>query len=95
MKHINSAEDLEPQSEGFFNRGAETINIIGNVFEDILNSFGEAISGITGQNHTRQNQTNIPFEVRNPNLPLPQSIGVLEEDAIRVERFVEHNPRDI
>jgi len=90
MRHINSIEDLEPQAEGFFNRGAESINIIGNVFEDILNSFGEAISGIT-----RQKQTNIPFEIRDPELPLPQSIGVLEADAIRVERFVEHNPRDL
>jgi len=92
MKHINSVEDLEPQAEGFFNRGAESINIIGNVFEDILNSFGEAISGITGQ---RKNQTNIPFEIRNPELPLPQTPGFIDAESQRIERFVEHNPRDI
>jgi len=90
MRHINSIEDLEPQAEGFFNRGAESINIIGNVFEDILNSFGEAISGIT-----RQKQTNIPFEIRDPELPLPQTPGFIDSESIRVEKFIEHNPRNI
>jgi len=94
MRHINSAEDLEPQSEGFFNRGAETINIIGNVFEDILNSFGEAISGITGQKH----RTNVdlsgldPFNPLNVNDPDPDNARA---DAIRAERFIENNPRDL
>jgi len=95
MRHINSIEDLEPQAEGFFNRGAESINIIGNVFEDILNSFGEAISGITGQKQLKQNQTNIPFEVLHPGLPLPQTPGFIDEESIRVEDFIENDPRDI
>jgi len=49
--HIQSAADLEPQSIGFANRAAESINIIGNVLEDLLNGFGSAISDVTGQHH--------------------------------------------
>jgi len=96
MRHINSFEDLEPQSEGFANRASETINIIGNVFEDVLNAFGGALADITGQNHgshLRQNQSNIPFELLHPGLPLPQTPGFIEPDAIRIENFIEDDPR--
>jgi len=102
MKHINSIKDLEPQAEGFFNRGAESINIIGNVFEDILNSFGDAISGITNQATSRQNTVDLssdkfgvaPFK-QIIGKALPQTPGFIDAESQRVERFVEHNPRDI
>jgi len=65
MKHINSISDLDPKSEGFANRGAESITIIGHVLEDILNGFGSAISGITGQSHGSHLDNRISFEQAN------------------------------
>jgi len=51
MQHIRSISDLNPQSVGFGNRAAESINIIGHVLEDLLNGFGGAIASVTGQPH--------------------------------------------
>ena len=48
---IKSAADLEPKSQGFANRAAESINIIGGVVETLFNSIGGAISDIAGQPH--------------------------------------------
>jgi len=49
--HIQNAGDLDPKSSGFFNRGAESITIMGNVLSDILNGLGGALSDVTGSNH--------------------------------------------
>ena len=88
MQHINSASDLEPHSEGFFNRGVESINIIGNVLSDIVNGFGNALSGI-GKTGLSQNRSNLfiepqePFNVNDPN---PREAIA---DAIRVQHEID------
>jgi len=92
--HINSAEDLEPKSLGFANRGAESINIIGNVLSDILNGFGEALSGIakTGISGTvsfSQANRGDQLEARrlaNVNDPNPEEAIA---DAIRVQHDID------
>jgi len=88
MQHINSASDLEPQSTGFFNRGAESINIIGNVLSDILNGFGTALSGIgkTGLSQNRSNQFIEIAEPINVNDPNPSEAIA---DAIRVQHDID------
>jgi len=66
--HVRDITDMEPHSEGFFNRGAESINIIGNVIGDLLNGFGRAISGATNSIATNpQNNTQSRLLERNPN----------------------------
>jgi len=91
MKHINSADDLEPKSVGFANRGAESINIIGNVLSDILNGFGEALSGIakTGNRGTVSFSQANQLEARrqaNVNDPNPEEAIA---DAIRVQHDID------
>jgi len=100
MQHINSASDLEPKSIGFANRGAESINIIGNVLSDILNGFGNALSGIakTGLSSIgepiRILQTSNEFvhfpkgTAPNPNDPDPREAIA---DAIRVQHEIDKN----
>jgi len=71
MQHIRSISDLNPQSEGFANRAAESVNIIGHVLEDLLNGLGGALSDVTGQPHgSHLSQTNTRelnvFEEANP-----------------------------
>jgi len=91
MKHINSAADLEPKSIGFANRGAESINIIGNVLSDIVNGFGEALSGIakTGNRGTISFSTANQLEARrraNVNDPDPEEAIA---DALRVQHEID------
>jgi len=70
--HIHDIRDLEPQSEGFFNRGAESINIMGNMISDIFEGLGNVLSGgvstIPHGSHLSQTNTrelNV-FEEANP-----------------------------
>jgi len=73
--HIQDISDLNPHSTGFANRAAESINIIGNVLEDLLNGFGGAISNITGSSHgshlslTNTHETNVFAEANPPPTP--------------------------
>jgi len=88
MQHIRSISDLNPQSEGFANRATESINIIGNVLSDIVNGFGDALSGI-GKTGLSQNRSNLfiePQEIFNPNDPNPREAIA---DAIRVQHEID------
>jgi len=63
---IKSAADLEPKSQGFANRAAESINIIGGVVETLLNTIGGTISDIAGQPHGSHLNINGPGVPANP-----------------------------
>lgn len=96
MKHINSISDLNPQSVGFGNRAAESVNIVGHVIEDLLNGFGNALSGITktGLSNTIQTPQGSPILAKhfpkgtapNPNDPDPSEAMA---DAIRIQHEID------
>jgi len=98
MQHIRSISDLNPQSVGFANRGAESVNIVGHVIEDLLNGFGEALSGIAnaGRSRTIQTPQGNPILPKhfpkgtapNPNDPDPREAMA---DAIRVQHDIDKN----
>jgi len=103
--HIKSAADLEPQSEGIANRAAESITIIGNVLEDLLNGLGGALADVTGSNHGSHLNINrkISFADANPSLSpvraararrvsaeVPRDSDPLG-DADRVDKFIDTN----
>jgi len=87
--HIQSAADLEPQSVGFANRAAESINIMGNVIEDLLNGLGGALSDVTGSSHGSHLNINrgISFAEANPSLSRVR--------AARARRVSAEVPRDV
>jgi len=78
MQHIRSISDLNPQSVGFGNRAAESVNIIGHVLEDLLNGFGGALAAVTGQPHgshlsqTITREINVFDEANPPPTPADQ-----------------------
>jgi len=91
--HINSAADLEPHSIGFANRAAESINIIGNVLEDILNGFGGAISDITGSSHGSHLNINRRVSFAEANRTRINrghfNFSPVEADAVRVQHDID------
>jgi len=95
MQHIRSISDLNPQSVGFGNRAAESVNIVGHVIEDLLNGFGEALSGITrtGLSNTIQSQGSpiLPKHFPKGFAPNPNDPDRAEAmaDAIRVQHEID------
>lgn len=87
--HIRNISDLEPTSQGFANRGAESINIMGNMISDIFEGLGNALSNITGHgSHTRFDR-GTQLEARrlaNVNDPNPSEAIA---DAIRVQHEID------
>jgi len=67
--HTPAGLNLEPESTGFINRGAESITIMGGMLSEILNGLGQALSGISSHgSHLSGNP--VSFAQANPgNLP--------------------------
>jgi len=92
--HIQDISDLNPHSVGFANRAAESINIIGNVLEDLLNGFGGAISDITGSSHGSHLNINrrVSFAEANPKDRINRghlNPAPIESDAVRVQHDID------
>jgi len=104
---ISDIRDIEPHSTGFFNRGAESVTIIGNIIGDLLNGFGNAISGVSNSVGGTQHQSDVftnPSQVP-PQLTKAERTEIVSnifpnklhavEDADRIQDFVdESNTRD-
>jgi len=92
---IRDISDLEPTSTGFASRGAESINIMGNMISDIFEGLGNALSGITGHGSHNRSDRGAILEARrlaNVNDPDPDRARA---DALRVQRNIDENVADI